>query len=141
MDYENLSVKLRQTFGLGDKPQASSRFYARLEREVEVKGDVVWRIIREVWEESQAPRITDKGHYFRFVCWVRLREFGYLKRGNEAREPALAKATVEKVASKTELPAQERPEVLPGESYRQYFDRTILMRGRAGLAGANGEKG
>jgi hypothetical protein len=109
MDWHNLAVKLRQTFGMGDKPQATNRFYQRLEREVIVKGDQVWAIIRDVWEEANGPKVRNKGHYFRFVAWTRLREFGYLQSGRARSTDQQPAALAARVAASAELPNEEPP--------------------------------
>jgi hypothetical protein len=69
--------RLEQKLGLGQFPLVRRRMYARLQRLAVSGGEGVLRVIADLLQEADGPKIRDKGNYF---CWVikrRLGEAGY----------------------------------------------------------------
>jgi hypothetical protein len=69
--------RLEQRLGLGGFPMVRRRMYARLQRMAIAGGDAVLKVIAELLQEADGPKIRDKGQYF---CWVvkrRLAENGF----------------------------------------------------------------
>ena len=73
-----IARRLEQKIGLGDFPLVARRFFARLQRLCEQKGDGPLMIIAAVAEEAQGPQIRNKNQYFGFSVKRRLQEQGYL---------------------------------------------------------------
>lgn len=89
MTWVDLEKRLTTQFGVGQIPVASRRLYARLQREVNVHGEPVMRIISDCAEASICAKI-DRGAWFRRAVVARLREHGYLlTQQQEARRSAL----------------------------------------------------
>lgn len=100
MLFHEVASRLEKRLGLGEFPVVRRRLFARLQRLCEQKGDAVLQVIAALVQESEGPKIADKGKYF---CWVvkrRLEEAGFPLGREGAGPPAVsAEAVVRDVAA------------------------------------------
>lgn len=74
--FKNVASRLWKVFGGGDNPALRRRFYERLEREVQLNGEHVYRLVQGA--ARAATTANNPGRYFCTAVSRRLREAGYL---------------------------------------------------------------
>ncbi len=77
-----VAERLARKFGYGTDENRRRQLYERLEREVNVHGDIVYVIISDVVQAAQSARTPAR--WFCKSVILRLRERGYLVQGDNA---------------------------------------------------------
>lgn len=78
----SVAQRLERKFGVGTDEVRRRGLYARLEREVEIYGDAVYRIISDVVAGAAGKR--SEARWFCRTVILRLKENGYLIEGDNA---------------------------------------------------------
>ena len=116
---------LAQQLGAGEFPLVRKRLFARLQRVCEQKGDIALRIVAEVLQEAQGPRIRNRGKYFCFAVVRRLTEAGFWASPGGANETAdQARANVEAIKQRVADPTP----AAKAESEEEIYNRVAQQR-------------
>jgi hypothetical protein len=151
--YSEIARRLEQKIGLGDFPLIARRFFSRLQRLVEQKGDGALQIIANVVEEASGPNIRSRNQYFGYVVKRRLTEQGYLipqdqganqtreQHQAEAEQAAKQRAELERVKQAVAKPVTDPPADLTAAELDRLKLSNELLRRELEVARRNAERG